>query len=446
MMSLGKILPAFPALFVTMAVSAQSVDLLETYRLSLDHDPRLKAAGYRYEAAQEAVPQALSLLRPNLSLDAEYRDTTQNIRSSDNLVYASGRSDFPTNSFGLTMSAPIFRLADWKRLKQSHAEVALALAEYTSEEQDLILRVTEAYLGVLAAQDNVRFTEAELAAVEQQLELARTRRESGLAPRTDEYDAAARHAIVLADSADAANQLDNAVQVLLESTGALTPDVDPMRDEIPLERPDPLDADRWVAIALEQNAELLAREQAFEVAQHEVDRQVAGRYPSLNFLTRLDNRDTQGSLFGGGSEVDTADFAIQLKVPLFAGGSTRSNVRRASLLRSESAEQLKLERLVVARETRGAYLGVLSGITRIEALNQSLVAQRSSLDAKRRGYSSGINTGLDVLDAERDLYRIERDHAQARYDYVLSALRLKRAAGTLAVEDLQHINDILAND
>lgn len=423
--------------------SAQTINLLEVYQLSLEHDPRLRAAEYRYEAAQEAIPLARSQLRPNLSLSAEYLETDQNIRRSDNAVFASGESDFPTSSYGLTMSAPIFRLADWKRLRQSHSEAALALAEFTAEEQDLVLRVAESYLGILAAQDNVRFTEAELAAVERQRELARTRRESGLAPLTDEYDANARHALVLADAAEAANRFDDAVQAMLESTGVLILDVSPMRDEIPLESPDPLDVEQWVARALDQNAELLAREQALEVAQHEVAAQSAERLPTLNFLTRFDSRDTGGSLFGGGSEVDTGEFAIQLRVPLFGGGATRSKVRRASLLVNESAEQLKLERLIVARETRGAYLGVLSGISRIEALNESLLAQRSSLDAKRRGYANGLNTGLDVLDAERDLYRIERDHAQARYDFVLSALRLKRAAGTLSGADLDRINAIL---
>jgi len=445
-MSQGRLLAGGLLLLAASVCSAQRVDLVAVYRLSLDHDPRLKAAAYRYEAAQESVPLARSLLRPNLSFDADYVETDQNIRSSDNAVFATGSTDFPTGSYGLTLSQPIFQLADWKRLKQSHAEVALAFAEYTAEEQDLVLRVAERYLGVLAAGDDLRFTEAERVAVEEQRELAQTRRASGLAPVTDEYDANARHALVLADAAEAANRLDDAIQALLESTGMLIDTVTPMGAEIPLESPDPLDVEQWIDLALVQNAELLAREQALEVARHEIDKQTASRYPTLNFLTRFDERDTEGSLFGGGSDVGTTEFAIQLKVPLFGGGATRSNVRRATLMASESAEQLKLERLIVSRETRGAYLGVLSGIARINALSESLLAQRSSLDAKRRGYGTGLNTALDVLDAERDLYRIERDHAQARYDYVLSTLRLKRAAGTLTAADLQRVNELLAGE
>jgi len=438
-------LPAvWAGLLVCLPLTAGATDLLEVYDLSLNNDPRLQAARYRYEAAKEAVPQARALLLPNISADAEYIETDQNIKSSDNAVYASGKTDFPTNRYGLTLSAPLFRMADWQGLKQSHAEVALALAEYTAEEQELVLRVAESYLSVLAAEDDLRFAQSEQTAVERQRDLARTRRQSGLAARTDEFDANARYALVLADAVEAENQLDDARQVLLESTGMLITDLEPLLEDVPLERPDPLDVDQWVALALGQSPRLLAREQSLQVAQHEVRRQTAGRYPTLSLLTRFDDRDTQGSLFGGGSDVETADVAIQLRVPIYTGGSTGAGVREASLNVNRTVEEVKLERLTVARQARSAYLGVLSGISRIEALSESLLAQRSALDAKQRGYTSGINTGLDVLDAERDLYLILRDHAQARYEYLIDTLRLKQAAGTLSIEDLTRINAVLA--
>lgn len=431
------------AVLYCVPVAAGAVDLLEVYRLSLDNDPRLQAARYQYEAAKEAVPQARSALLPNISVDAEYIETDQNIKSSDNAVYASGKTDFPTNRYGLTLSAPLFRMADWQGLKQSHAEVALALAEYTAEEQELVLRVAESYLSVLAAEDGMRFAESEQTAVERQRDLARTRRQSGLAARTDEFDANARYALVLADAVEAGNRLDDAHQALLESTGRLITDLEPLAEELVLERPDPLDVNQWIERTLAQNPRLLAREQSLEVAQHEVRRQSAGRYPTLNFLTRLDDRDTAGSLFGGGSEIETADFAIQLRVPIYSAGSIGSGVREAALNVNRTVEEVKLERLIVARQARSAYLGILSGIARIEALSESLLAQRSALDAKQRGYTSGINTGLDVLDAERDLYLTLRDHAQARYEYLIDTLRLKQSAGTLSVADLTRINAAL---
>ena len=257
-----------------IAFAAGATDLLEAYQLSLQHDPRLQAARYRYEAAKEAVPQARALLLPNIAVEAEYLDTEQDIRSSDNAVFAAGKTDFPTNRYGLTLSAPLFRMADWHGLKQSHAEVALALAEFTAEEQELLRRVAESYLAVLAAEDNVRFAEAEQAAIERQRQLTLTRRSSGLAPRTDEFDANARYALVVANVVEAQNQLDDARQALLETSGMLLTDLEPLRSEIPLERPNPLDVDQWVDLALRQSPQVLAREQSLE--QVDVGRDVIG--------------------------------------------------------------------------------------------------------------------------------------------------------------------------
>ena len=174
---------------VFWGATAGAADLLEVFRLSEQHDPELQAAIYRYEAAKESVPQAKASLFPDLRLSYEHLETNQDIRSTDNAVFGSGSTDFPTRSFGLVLSQPIFRFGDWQSLKQSHAIVAQALAELEAARQEHILRVSQIYLGVLAAEDDLEFAQAERAAVESQLELATKRRRSGLATRTDEFDA-----------------------------------------------------------------------------------------------------------------------------------------------------------------------------------------------------------------------------------------------------------------
>jgi outer membrane protein len=439
--------PGLPfVLSALLAAQASADDLIAVYEQSLGLDPRFIAAQLEYEAAQEAIPQARSQLLPALDLSAEYLETDQDIRSSDNEVFATGKTSFPTNSYGLTLSQPIFRWSEWQRLKQSHAEVAQAFAVLAEAEQDLMYRVASAYLGVLAAQDNLDFVQAEREAVERQRELAIARRTSGLATRTDEFDANARYALVLADEIEAQNQLDDSRQALAESIGGLVPTLDLLGETIPLVSPEPMDVDAWVDLATEQNLAVEARRQAVAIAEKEVDRHQASRLPTLDLVARLDDRDTGGSLFGGGSEVETADLLIQLNVPLYQGGGPRSRVREATTRLSQAREELKLELLVVGRETRGAFLGVMSGISKVDAYQASLVAQANALEAKRRGYESGLNTALDVLDAERDRYLIMRDYAQARYDYLLDTLQLKRATGTLSVADLAAINGMLATE
>ena len=428
---------------VFWGATAGAADLLEVFRLSEQHDPELQAAIYRYEAAKESVPQAKASLFPDLRLSYEHLETNQDIRSTDNAVFGSGSTDFPTRSFGLVLSQPIFRFGDWQSLKQSHAIVAQALAELEAARQEHILRVSQIYLGVLAAEDDLEFAQAERAAVESQLELATKRRRSGLATRTDEFDARARFALVQSNEIEAENRLDDARQALLVTTGQLFTDLAPLAESIVLDLPDPPVVERWVNRSIEQNLALEARRQAVEVAEREVRRQRSDHYPTLDLVARLDNRDTDGSLFGGGSEVETADIALQFNLPLFKGGGTRSRVRQANFELQQAMQELRLEQLQVTRVARSSYLGVISGVNKVKALTESVTAQRSALEAKKRGYQSGINTALHVLDAERDLYLIKRDYAQARYDYLLSMLSLKNAAGTLSVVDLDNVDRML---
>lgn len=423
--------------------AANATDLLEVFRLSEIHDPELQVAIYQYEAAKESVPQAKASLFPDLRVSYEHLETRQDIKSSDNSVFGSGSTDFPTTTFGVVLTQPIFRFGDWQTLKQSHARVAQAVAELSAARQDHVLRVSQIYLGVLAAEDDLEFARAEKAAVESQLELATKRRESGLATRTDEYDARARYSLVLSNEIAAQNRLDDAIQALLVTTGQLIVDLDPLAESFALETPDPPAVETWVEQSIAQNLLLEARRQAVQVAEKEVRRQKGGYYPTLDLVARLDDRETDGSLFGGGSQVETADIAVQFNLPLFQGGGVRSRVRQASFEHLGSMQELRLGQLQVSREARSSFLGVISGVSKVQALDESVTAQESAVEAKRRGFQSGINTALHVLDAERDLYLIKRDYAQARYDYLLSTLRLKNSAGILSEADLERIDRML---
>jgi outer membrane protein len=76
----------------------------------------------------------------------------------------------------------------------------------------------------------------------------------------------------------------------------------------------------------------------------------------------------------------------------------------------------------------------------VQALTQAVRSARSAKEAIEAGFQVGTRTSVDVLDADREVFRSLRDHAVARYRYVLDVLRLKQAAGTLSEDDLQGIN------
>jgi len=179
------------------------------------------------------------------------------------------------------------------------------------------------------------------------------------------------------------------------------------------------------------------------VARQEVERQRAGHFPSVNLLLTRNRRDQGGTLFGGGSNVETTDLMVRLTVPIFEGGLVLAVTQEAQFRYQKSQEELEQETRSVDRVTRAAYDATLSGVGLVRALGESVVAQEGALAAKEQGYRSGLFTLLPVLDAQRDLYLVKRDYYQTRYEYLVNRLRLKQAAGTLAETDLVSVGAAL---
>jgi len=423
-----------------MVLTVQAESLVDVYRDAQKNDPIFSAAHFHTLAIKEGQKQALSLLLPSLSASAEFKQSDQDIVSSDNDVYGSGNTDFDTTTYGLTLTQPIFHWDSIVGLKQSKAASQQAEIEYVLAQQELVLRVADLYLKALAAQDQLNFAQAEQLAVEKHFELASGRHEMGLIPITDLHDAKARQATTRAETIVAQNLFDDALQALEEMTALPIAELSLLRGEIPLLSPEPADLDSWIGAAVEQNPAIALQEQALEVANQEVRRQSAGHYPTLDLVGRFNNEETDGSLFGGGSEVETTEFLLQLNVPLYQGGAVSSRVREARHQVSLAKQMLIKEQRGVARQVRAAYLGVNSALNRIDALQQSVLSNQLALDAKQEGFMSGLYTSLTVLDAERDLSLVSIDYAQARYDYILNTLKLKMAVGTLNGDDLLEID------
>ena len=108
-----------------------------------------------------------------------------------------------------------------------------------------------------------------------------------------------------------------------------------------------------------------------------------------------------------------------------------------------SREQLQRVTRETERSTRDAYLGVLSEMSRVEALEQAVESSQTALEATQAGFDVGTRTIVDVLDSQFALYRSITLFYQARYDYLMNALRLKQAAGNLQIQDLEEIDQWL---
>ena len=426
-------------LFFTCATNAAyAVDLMEIYGHALDSDPQYRQVAATKRAVMEQRPQALAQLLPSLSFSANAFTNEQEIDSIFNPIDQQGKVTFGSHGYSLDLTQPLFRGDRIIRYLQAGNQIKQAGAELIAAEQDLILRTTTAYFEVLAAYDNLGFAEAEKKSLSRQLDQAKQRFDVGLTAITDVQEAQAGYDRAFAAEIEARNNVDNSTESLREITGAYFSGLATLGETMPLLSPQPEEIETWTGAALEQNLNVLAAQHAVDNARREIKRQQAGHLPTLDMVARHSLDETGGRF--GSYESTTSSVGVQLNVPIFQGGYVNSRVRETHERLNAELERLEQARRNAQRLTRQAYLGVISGISRVNALKQAVVSSETALQATEAGFEVGTRTAVDVVAAERATSQARRDYARARYDYLLDTLRLKQASGSLSAQDLSQVN------
>lgn len=430
-------------LVLVAAVPAEAADFLQIYRMAKQNDPEFAAARAQYQAAREAVPQARAAVLPQITFSASRFENTQ--ESLSRTGGGTQTNSFASEEMQLELRQTLFDWNQFAGLGLAEARVAQAEAELAAAEQDLIVRVAEAYFDVLSARDTLRFARAEKRAIERQLEQAQERFEVGLIPITDVKEAQARFDLAVSREIEAENALENAREALRTLIGEPPGILSGVAAELELRSPEPASPRAWVDTALEQNPSYLAARSGAEVARIEIRQARSGHYPRVDLVARHTDEET---VFAGDipSDTQTDSIGIELTIPLFSGGATVSATRSArSDFEAAQARVLQAQRST-ERNTRNAFRGIGSSISQVRALAQAVESNRTAVEATRSGFRVGTRTAVDVLSAVRDLYQAQRDHADARYQYIVNRLQLKRAAGTLTVDEVRLINSWLGDE
>ena len=426
-----------------VAPSASATSLIQAYELARENDPQFRADFYGKQATDERYDQARAALLPQISANASYTETSQNIVSTDNEVFDSGSTSFPTTVYGISLEQSVYDYSRWAAFSQADTETQQAASELEVARQDLVLRVAERYFDALSLYENLSFLQAEKEEVSTNLAEARARYEDGLSREVDLLDAESRLLQVESRALEVESSLRDALNGLEEITGTLPNRLKPVRDDLELERPDPDDQQEWTRLGFERNPRLQAAELAMEVANQEVRVRRGGHLPTLGLTLSYENDDTEGSLFGGGSQVETQIARMDLNIPIYRGGRVASEVREGEQLIEVSRSQHDQVRRQLDREVRSGYQSILTAMSRERALSESLRTNERIVESRQVGYESGLTPLLDLLDAERELFFARSELAGARYDYLLGVLRLRHAAGVINTEDLQQIDTLL---
>lgn len=453
------------ALAVTVAISGFAAaepytpntsrsDLIGVYRQAVENNADLAAARAQFQAIREAVPQARAGLLPNLRAGAELSENRTEADSSlgSRTLTRSG------TVYQATLTQPLFRADRWFQLQAAEAISEQAALEYSAAEQNLILQSAQTYFAVLRAQDTLASAKAEEAAFKRQLDQANERFEVGLSDRTDVLEAQAGFDTARANRLLAERQVADAFQALYTLTNHQHAALKGIEHSLPVLPPAPNDAAAWVDTAVQQNLNLMAISKAVEAA-HETLRQTrSGHAPTVDAVAsyRRGDNDSLGlsntmqipgiDLPRYSGNVEQSSIGLQLNIPLYSGGLTRSQSRQAFYQLNEAEQRRESLRRQIVENTRNLHRAVNTDIEQVQARRQSILSSQSALEATEVGYQVGTRNIVDVLDTQRRLYAAVRNYNNARYDYILDSLRLKQAAGTLNPGDLEDLARYLKAD
>ncbi len=432
---------SFAFLFAA-ASAAPAADLVSIYRGAQSADAVYAGARASYLAGQEKLPQGLAGLLPSVSLSASTQYNDRNLQFRNDTAASTTR--FNSNSASVTATQPLFRFQNWITYEQAKHQVSQAEATFLQANQDLIVRVAQAYFDVLLAGNNVTLAAAQKAAFAEQLAQAKRNFEVGTATITDANDAQARHDLAVSQQITAQNDLEIKKQALQQIIGRMPPELAKLSSRFIPALPSPNHMDQWVEQATVSSLQLKIAQAAFDIAAQDVSKNRGGHLPTLDAVASYSDT-TQGSGVQGGAGFDntTKYIGLQLALPIYQGGLTNSKVREALANQDKARQDLENVKRTVAFNTRQAFLGVTNGVAQIKALETALISSQSSLDSTKLGQEVGVRTQVDVLNSTQQLITTRRDHAQAIYAYAVNVLKLKAAAGTLTEADLAYVNQWL---
>ena len=439
--------------------------LRDIYELALKNDAKLRAAEASYKANIETEQQAKSRLLPQVQGDANYgrrkvdsdaQSITGFTGTFPNFVGQTGSVNTRTNTtnsgWGVSLSQPLFDLPAWFSFKSGRLTSKQAEAQFAADQQDLIIRVADAYFTVLRQWDNLQVARSEELADKRQLDQAQQRFDVGLIAITDVHEARAAYDASVAQRLGDEGDLATAYETLSTFTGQIHENLWPLNKDFPVSEPSPSDRGEWVKFALANNSSLHAAFYAMEAAQENAAAKRYEHAPKLsgNLSYEKDRVDgtqttTPASLFNFPPDSDSATkmAILKLTVPIYSGGYTSSAQRQAYEQYNAALERrIDTERTVV-QGTRARHIAASTDVQRVKARSQSIVSAQSALDATSAGYEVGTRNIVDVLQTQRTFYSAQRDYANARYDYVLDMLKLKQQAGTLTPRDINDLNEWL---
>ena len=432
---------------LALSINSAADSLLDIYNDALENDPQYKSAEFSYLSGKEIKVQGRAGLLPNISISAQ---------TNWNEYYQNGNLENEYNNFNSSarLTQPLIRLDSWFKYRQSKFLTDAAEADFAYSQQALIVRTAELYFNVLRAIDNLSAARSEEKAIKKQLDQIRQRYEVGLAAVTEVQEAQLAFDLSLASRTRVEGEVYTAKEALNALVGREILSLDGLVNDLNVTNPVPASKEEWARKAVENNFRLQAANLRKFASKNNARSVASNHLPKVDIVGVQTESETNQYAFdglntGGAFNITVPDetqrdtYSLQLSMPIFQGGAVISRTKQAYAESNKSSEDaLFIERGVI-QDVRSQYSNVVTLVANLRAQKQAVVSASSALEATKVGYEVGTRNIVDLLQAEKNLYSAERNLSNAKYDYLITTLRLHLSAGTLSPENLIEINNLL---
>jgi outer membrane protein, protease secretion system len=423
----------FTALLPIKTVSA--LGLMQAYEAALNNDAIFRAAVHESEAGQQFKVIGRASLLPVLSgsYSTNYVDGERTFsgQPTQHLTYRNETSV-------LQLRQPVVNLESFARYKQGLAQTSAADAQFLVRNQDLIVRLAAAYMDARFAEDQLALSSSQMSSYAEQRLTNERLFEKGEGTRTEMLETQARFDLAEAQVIESRDNLTNARNVLTSIVGEEIRLVNPLLDDFQVKPMLPTSFEEWKEISLEQNPEIVSQRHAVEVARQEINKQRAGHAPRIDLVASV-NKSMSDNIIFFGVDTFTRSIGVQVNVPMYAGGIVNAMTSQAVSNHERAKAELESRTNQVVIELRRQFNLNLSSSRRIDALVTSVSSRNVLLEATKKSAVGGTRNNIDILNAQHQFFEARLDLMQARYNYLLSYLRLRKAAGTVDIRDLQDV-------
>ncbi|MGH8807296.1 MAG: TolC family outer membrane protein [Noviherbaspirillum sp.] len=439
MMKKRALASALAAALLLQANMVSAIGLVQAYEAALQNDPTYLAAVHDNEAGQQYKTLGRANLLPNLSASYAKNKNRADITQPDFFGQTSTtHPEYSSSAGGVSLRQPLLNLDGYARYKQGIAQTSYSDALFSARRQDLLIRLVSAYADAKYAEDQLALAIAQRDTFAEQKQVNERMFQKGEGTRTDMAETQAKFDLAEAQVLEARDSMTTARNNLAAIVGADVTQLDPLTEDFRLKPMLPATFEEWKTIALERNTEINAQRYNVEIAEQEIKKNRAGHAPRVDLIAGW-SKNSSETLTTRNQDSTVRSVGVQVSIPLYSGGSVSALTSQAVSNHQKAKSDLDAKTSQVLVELRKQYNLALSSVARIDALVKSVDSARLLVDATQKSAKAGVRINLDVLNAQQQLFATQRDLAQARYNYLVSYLRLRFAAGTLNAEDLHTV-------